>query len=136
MIITPANDGPRGLTVEQDNDLRRLRASGVLVTTLPDFAARTQYWHLNPPPVTNPYLLHLLAKWNVPARQGRTETFLDISAKTPRNLGFLFFHELAVFGGDLIQTPAGPGAAPAPSQLRTFFEMALGTPNPRPPAGA
>jgi hypothetical protein len=138
VIITPATTGDAtGLPVKRDKELRALRKSGVLVTALPDFAAGSLYWHLNPPPITNPYLLYLLAKWNVPARPGgggTSRTLLDISATTPGNWGFLFFHELAVFGGELIQPAVGlGGSSPAPPYLRTFFEMALGAPNPRPP---
>jgi hypothetical protein len=135
VIVTPANGDGNGLPVERDKALRQLRKSGVLVTVLPDFAARSQYWHLNPPPITNPYFLHLLAKWNVPAVPGGAQTLLDISATMPGNWGFLFFHELAVFGGELIQPAGGPGASSPPLPfVRTFFEMALDAPNPRPPA--
>lgn len=133
VIVTPANGDKNGLPDGRDKVLRQLRKSGVLVTVLPDFAARSQYWHLNPPPITNPYLLHLLAKWNVPAvpGSGSARTLLDISATQPGNWGFLFFHELAVFGGELIQPAVGPGAS-SPPFVRTFFEMALAAPNPRP----
>jgi hypothetical protein len=140
VVLTPANGDENGLPVERDRELRQLRDSGMLVTVLPDFAARSQYWHLNPPPITNPYFLHLLAKWNVPAQQGgggTSRTLLEISATRPRNWNFLFFHELAVFGGELVQQAIVPGASPPASpQVRTFFEMALGAPNPRPPAGS
>jgi hypothetical protein len=72
----------------------------------------------------------------VPARPGGggSPTLLDASATTPRAWNFLFFHELAVFGGELLPPrPASGGRSPASPRLRTFFEMALGAPNPRPP---
>jgi hypothetical protein len=134
VILTPANGAPTGLPAARDTALRALRKKGVLITALPDVDAQAEYWHLSPPPITNPYFLHLLAKWNVPAKPGSPRTWLDISATTPGNWSFLFFHELAVFGGTLIQPAAGrAGAPPAPPFVRTFFEMALGAPNPRPP---
>ena len=134
VIITPANGGANGLTDEQDVLLRQLRKKGTLVTVLPNFDQRAAYWHLKPrpPAITNPFFLHLLAKWSIPTKTNPAKTLLDVSADSPGNWGFLFFHELAVFGGDLIQPPA---SAPSntPPTLRTFFEQALGPPNPLPP---
>jgi hypothetical protein len=133
VVITPANGGAEGLTTQQDEALRRLRPSQVLVTVLPDFVARVAYWRLQPPPITNSFIRYLLAKWDVPARGG-TQTLLDRSGATPGNWGFLFFHELAVFGGDLVQQqPSSSTASPPPPRVKTFFESALGTPSPRPP---
>jgi hypothetical protein len=142
IITTPFTGGPEGLIAEMDAALRALRAVGILVTVLPDFAQRSAYWHLPPPPppFSNTFLLYLLAKWNVPTKADPTKTLLDISPKTRGRWNSLFFHEMAVFGGELVQPPANPPSAsgtpggsntPRPF-VRTFFEMALGPPNPRP----
>jgi hypothetical protein len=133
VVITPNNGDATGLSVSRDEDLRRLRKDNVLVTMLPGFDEREQYWHLNPPPIVNPYLLFLLDKWNVPVNKTTSMTLLDAATATPQDWNFLFFHELAVFGGQLVQSPHVPGASAPPPRLRTFLEQALGTPNPRPP---
>ena len=125
VVMTPTNGGAAGMTDKQDQDLRALRNNNVLVTELPDFPARADYWHLNPPPIKNAFIHYLLAKWKVPAGAGATRTLLDTSATNPGNWGFLFFHEMAVFGGELVHQTGAP-------RVRTFFEMALGPPNPRP----
>jgi len=135
VIMTPNNGGANGLTETQDDNLRKLRKNRVLVTVLPDFDKRADYWHITPPPIANPLFLHLLAQWNVPASGssgGPSLTVLDVSAAMRGNWNWLFFHELAIFGGDLIQPPATGGAAAPPPFVRTFFEQALGPPNPRP----
>jgi hypothetical protein len=131
IVMTPTNGGAAGLTDQQDLDLRALRDSNVLVTTLPDFDQRADYWHLNPPPIKNAYIRYVLDKWNVPQAPGSPRTFLDVSATTPGNWGFLFFHEMAVFGGELVLQTSTDGA-PADPRVRTFFEMALSVPRPRP----
>lgn len=126
VVVTPNNGDATGLPARRDTQLRRLRDRNVFVSVLPEFDRREQYWRLNP--LTNPYLLFLLHRWNVPGGRPGSKTLLEMSAATPRNWNFLFFHELAVFGGDLAPAPGG-GAL----RLRTFFEQALGRPNPRPP---
>lgn len=131
IVMTPANGGVAGMTVQQDLDLRALRDSNVLVTELPDFDGRTDYWHLNPPPIKNACIRYVLEKWNVPASAGSPRTLLDVSATAPGNWGFLFFHEMAVFGGELVHQTNAQGA-PTDPRVRTFFEMALGVPKPRP----
>jgi hypothetical protein len=131
VIITPANGTAAGLPSARDTELRALRKNGVLVTTLPNVPAAAAYWHITPPPITNPFFLYLLAKWNLPATVGAATTLLDLSASQPGNWGFLFFHELAVFGGELVQPSGAAGAVPP--TVRTFFEMALGAPTPLPP---
>ncbi|QRY43502.1 hypothetical protein JVX93_23580 [Mycolicibacterium boenickei] len=132
VVVTPNNGDATGLPVSRDEDLRRLRKDNVLVTVMPSFDERERYWHLNPPPIVNPYLLFLLDKWNVPASTTTTKTLLDAAVTTPRDWNFLFFHELAVFGGEFVQPPRASGT-PQPPRLRTFFEQSLGAPNPRPP---
>ena len=135
VVMTPNNGDMNGLTGKQDDDLRKLRTSRVLVTVLPDFDKRADYWRITPPPIANPFFLHLLAQWNVPApvsAGGPSRTVLDVSAAMRGNWSWLFFHELAIFGGDLIQPPGVTGAAPTTPFVRTFFEQALGRPNPRP----
>ena len=136
VIVTPSSGGPQGLTDKTDLTLRNLRAKGVQVTVLPEFSKRADFWHLNPPPIKNPFLLYLLAKWNVPMsrppKSNPSKTLLDASAEQPARWGFLFFHEMAIFGGDLVPPPAtSPPTTPA--KLVTFFEQSLGSPNPRPP---
>jgi hypothetical protein len=100
-----------------------LRATGARITPLPAFSRRSSYWQLPPTDTTNAFLKRLLGKW--------TDAELAQSAKTPQRYFWLFFHELAVSGGDLVQ-PAATGSPPPPPFVRTFFEQALGTPDPRP----
>jgi hypothetical protein len=118
VITTPnmTNDNRWGLDDQTD---RELRATGASVTVLPDFAERSSYWRLPPTTSTNPYLRYLLAQW--------TDAELAASAKRPHRWNFLFFHELAVFGGHHVMPPT------TPPTLRTFFQDALGPPMPRPP---
>jgi hypothetical protein len=133
VVLTPNNGDVNGLPDSVDIKLRTLRKRNVLVTVLPAFDERAKYWHINPPPVNNAYLKFLLEKWSVPAQPGAgSKTLLDLSASNPGNWNFLFFHELAVFGGELVQPPSSGGVVARPF-VRTFFEMALGAPNPRPP---
>lgn len=129
VIVTPVGGDPRGLSVARDIQLRELRDNHVLVSVLPEFDKREAYWHLAPAPIVNPYLLFVLDHWNTPSGGVGSKTLLDLSTATAGDWKFLFFHELAVFGGDLVQ----PSGASAP-RLRTFFEQALGPPNPRPEA--
>jgi hypothetical protein len=166
-ITTPnlTNRADTGLTDALDRDLRK---TGADVTVLPPFDRRSSYWQLPPTPTTNAYLRYLLENWG--------DDLLKESAKSPGKWFFLFFHELAMFGGDLAPAPApppdvaaapplpvlpqgmqppqpsqtgpGPGGGSAPSSqgppgastaaagtgvvVRTFFQMALGAPSPRP----
>ncbi|MGH8551424.1 MAG: hypothetical protein ACRERU_23020 [Methylococcales bacterium] len=128
-IITPnlsQNKGKaghpfQGLDDDTDNALRR---TGAAVTILPDYPRRETYW--KPVPISSPksFVQYLLANWS--------DALLKASAANPSRWRFLFFHEMAVFGGDIIEPAAG--ASPnTPPTLRTFFEQALGLPNPRPP---
>lgn len=133
VVLTPNNGDANGLPASVDITLRALRKSNVLVTVLPAFDARAGYWHITPPPIGNPYLKFVLEKWEIPAQPGvGAKTLLDVSAASAGNWNFLFFHELAIFGGDLVQPAASGGVVARPS-VRTFFEMALGPPDPRPP---
>jgi hypothetical protein len=113
-----------GETIYEQMNRLTLRACGEnRLTVLPEFSRRSSYWTLPPTSSSNAYLRYLLAKWS--------DDLLAESAKTPeKNWFFLFFHEHAVFGGDLVQPTAGKASAPT---VLTFFEMALGAPNPRPP---
>jgi hypothetical protein len=110
VITTPnmTNDNRWGLDDQTDLELR---ATGASVTVLPDFAERSSYWQLPPTSSTNPYLRYLLAKW--------TDAELAASAKRPNRWNFLFFHELAVFGGHHIAPQTTPPI------LRTFFQDAV-----------
>ncbi|GAB2661685.1 hypothetical protein [Nocardia goodfellowii] len=128
VIVTPVGGDPRGLSVARDAQLRGLRDNHVLVSVLPEFDKREAYWHLTPPPIVNPYLLFLLNHWNTSSGPAGSKTLLELSTTPAGDWNFLFFHELAVFGGDLVQ-PSGTSTP----RLRTFFEQALGPPNPRPP---
>jgi hypothetical protein len=113
----------QGLDDPTDLALRQTKA---VITVLPAFARRESYW--NPLPVTAPYsfVQYLLAKWPT--------SLLTASAAKPTRWHFLFFHEMAIFGGDLVfPTPVAPGKA-QPPRVQTFFEQALGPPAPRPPA--
>jgi hypothetical protein len=135
-FITTPNTTQRadtGLTDEIDLKLRRTLAR---ITVLPPFERRSSYWALPPTNTSNEYLRYLLTHWD--------DALLAASAKTPAKWFFLFFHELAMFGGDLAAAPSPPvavGPAPAPAAsgqpppapvVKTFFQMALGAPNPRP----
>ena len=63
--------------------------------------------------------------------------FVIIHATTLTPAG-VAFHEMAVFGGDLVPPPplgaqaSSSGASPPAPTIKTFFEQALGQPNPRP----
>lgn len=128
-IVSPNLGQNKGVPVsspfqglDDDTDLR-LRRTGAIISVLPEFSQRVSYW--TPVPVSTPktFLQYVLSNWS--------DALLAASAKNPARWRFLFFHEMAVYGADLIQPPAGspPGTAPT---LRTFFEQALGAPNPRP----
>ena len=122
-----------GLTDEIDLMLRKTLAR---ITVLPPFERRSSYWALPPTSTSNAYLRYLLTNWD--------DALLAASAKTPARWFFLFFHELAMFGGDLAAAPSPPvpvGSDPGPAAsgqpppapvVKTFFQMALGAPNPRP----
>ncbi len=128
-VTTPnlTQDAKTGLDDKTDLELRR---TGAAITVLPDFSRRSTYWQLPSTSTSNDYLRYLLTQWS--------DDLLAQSAKTPARWFFLFFHELAVFGGDLVRPsapPAKPGqkapAAPTPT-VKTFFETALEAPSPRP----
>lgn len=119
-IVTPHLTGSKeGLDDATDRALRGTKAS---VTVLPEFSERTDYWKLPPTAAKNPYLQNLLSNW----------TPKELQASADKGLGnwrFLFFHELAAFGGHLEPVPGSKAA----QRLRTLFQDALGPPNPRPP---
>jgi len=121
VVLTPNNGDVSGLPVSVDRALRDLRKSNVLVTALPSFESRSNYWRINPPPISNPYFRLVLERWDVPSRTGSGTTLLDLSAASPANWNFLFFHELGVFGGELVQPPSRGGVVARPF-VRTFFE--------------
>jgi hypothetical protein len=110
---TPA--GHPFLGLDDDSDLK-LRQTGAAITVLPAFADRENYWNPLFSGVQKTFLQFLLGKW----------PDLAPSAANPRHWKFLFFHELAVYGGDLVATPST-------TTIKTFFEQALGSPSPRPP---
>jgi hypothetical protein len=117
-VITPNLTGNKaGLDDATDRELRGTKAS---VTVLPDFAERTDYWKLPPTAATNPYLQNLLSNWTPKELQASADKGLG-------NWNFLFFHELAAFGGHLEPVPGAKA-----QRVRTFFQDALGAPNPRP----
>jgi hypothetical protein len=109
--------------LDDDTDLA-LRRTGAAITMLPDYPRRETYWQ--PVPVSTPksFVQYLLANWS--------SALLSASAANPSRWRFLFFHEMAVFGGDLVP-PAAGAPSNTPPTLRTFFEQALGPPNRRPP---
>ena len=104
--------------LDDDTDLK-LRSTKASITVLPDFARRESFWTPVPPSVPQTFVQYLLSQW----------ADLTESAKNPESWRFLFFHEMAVFGGDLVLSPK-PGGSPS---IKTFFEQALGAPSPRPP---
>ena len=133
-VTTPNMTGraDTGLTDEID---RKLRETLARITVLPPFDRRSSYWKLPPTNTTNEYLRYLLTHWS--------DIELAAAAKTPGKWFFLFFHELAMFGGDLEAAPSpppsldpsppkAPGQPPPSPVVKTFFQMALGAPNPRP----
>jgi hypothetical protein len=106
----PPGDPWQGL---DDDTFKKLNATGATITVLPSFAQRISFW--KPVPVSTPKTLvqYLLAKW--------PDALLAASAAAPQNWRFLFFHEMAVYGGDMI-SPSGSAGSPT---IRTFFEQAL-----------
>jgi hypothetical protein len=135
----PAKAGPF-LGLDDDTDVK-LRHTGAAITVLPDFARRESFW--NPLPAAAPgspksFVQYVLSQWgdgstsliagSPPA--GRKSDFIaDSATKSPGKWPFLFFHETAMDGGDLV-AGASPTASPT---VRIFFEQALGAPSPRPP---
>jgi hypothetical protein len=142
--ITPA--GKPFLGLDDDTDLQ-LRKTGASITVLPDFSRRESFWNPLPAPaVGSPktFVQYLLSQWTdagttinavtPPAPPATTPPtpppdWIGTSAGTPSTWRFLFFHETAMDGGDLVA-----GATPTSSPtVKTFFEQALGAPSPRPP---
>jgi hypothetical protein len=114
--------GPPFRGLDDETDLM-LRQTGASITVLPDFARRESYWNPLPPATSKTFVQYVLSNWS--------DALIAKSAANPSRWRFLFFHELAVYGGDLVPAPSGaPGGTPP--TLKTFFELALGPANPRP----
>jgi hypothetical protein len=118
----PAPIGHPFQGLDDDTDTQ-LRQTGAVITVLPDFARRESYWNPVPPATPKTFVQYVLSNWS--------DALIAKSAANPARWRFLFFHEMAVYGGDLMPVPSGapPGTTPT---LKTFFELALGAPNPRP----
>jgi hypothetical protein len=114
----PPSDPWQGL---DDDTMIKLNATGASVTFLPPLSQRVTFWKpapltITPGSIPTTFVRYLLAQW----------PDLTISAGTPARWRFLFFHEMAVFGGDLIAAPAPSAGVPAASPtVKTFFEQAL-----------
>ena len=110
--------------IDDDTDLK-LRHTGAAITVLPPFAERESYW--NPTTVApstgvgKTFIQYLLSGW--------TPAQLAASAVSPAKWRFLFFHEQSMSGGTLVASTT-PGVSPS---IQSFFEQAMGAPNPRPP---
>jgi hypothetical protein len=119
----PPPDPWQGL---DDDTLKKLMATGATITVLPALSQRVSFWKPVPASPTKTFVQYFLANWSVSLPPLPPDKLLIDSAKTPAKWRFLFFHEMAVFGGDLILPPPSPPGVPASSpSVRTFFEQAL-----------
>ena len=127
------------LGLDDDTDLK-LRKTGASITVLPDFSRRESFWNPLPPAAAGSpksFVQYLLSQWidggtTINATTPSTSpppSWIATSAATPSHWRFLFFHETAMDGGDLV---AGSTPTSSPT-VKTFFEQALGAPSPRPP---
>ena len=110
---SPPGDPWQGL---DDDTMKKLLATGATVTFLPSVPQRATFWKpaplvITPGSVPATFVRYLLANW----------PDLTASAGTPARWRFLFFHEMAVFGGDLVAA-VPPATSPT---VKTFFEQAL-----------
>jgi hypothetical protein len=128
-IVSPnlTQDGAPGLSspfqgLDDAVDLA-LRRTGAVITELPDYPERVSFWTPSPAATPKTFVQYVVSNWS--------DAQVTASAANPGKWRFLFFHELAVYGGHLVPPPSSAPAGTSPS-FRTFFEDALGAPNPRP----
>jgi hypothetical protein len=107
-----------GVAIDDATDLE-LRRTGAAMTLLPDKAEQEAHYVLSPAGQMNPFLRNLLGKW--------TDAEIEASAQTPGRWEFLFFHEYPVYAGE---------RGPKDGGFTSFFQQALGAPNPLPPPPA
>jgi hypothetical protein len=115
-----------------------MKKTGAVLTVLPPYKQRESFWQLAPASAMTPFLRNLFFNW--------TDSEIEQSALKPANWNqrkdqdfevwpFLFFHEMAVFGGRLVPSPmaamqqGSTPSPPPPPQLITLFEDSLGAPD-------